>query len=129
MPWREVLERGGPQIRLGAGLVRAAQARLQEPPIPCGPLRLGSLTVTAHGPRSVRVAAYSSTDPIDVPRDLFDALPRFQGRTAAEALEAIEREDGLAIEPAVVGHLVDHAVLMAAPDPARAPDGSGAAEP
>ena len=119
MSWGEILERGGPQVRLHASLVRDAHARLQVPSVAAGPLRLRPLGVAALGSASVRVTTYSGSDPISIPRDLFNALPRFDGRAAADAVRLIEEEDGLQIEPAVVRHLLDFEVLVPSPDSTR----------
>ena len=119
MSWGEILERGGPQVRLHASLVRAAHARLQVPAVTAGPLRLRPLVVAALGSASVRVTTYSASDPIIIPRDLFDALPRFDGRPAADALRLIEEEGGLQIEPAVVRRLLDFEVLVPSRDSTR----------
>jgi hypothetical protein len=125
LSWRDVLERGGPEVRLRARLVRDAYARVQAPAIPAGPLRLTSFVVTL-GPTDVRLATYSSTDPLSIPRDLFDVLPRFDGSTAAQAIATLEAEQGLEIEPGVVGRLVDFGVLVPAP---ASPDDAPAAPP
>ena len=60
----------------------------------------------------MRLATYSATDPITVPRALFDALVHFDGRAAAPAIAAIEAEQGVSIEPEVVGRLIDFEVLV-----------------
>jgi hypothetical protein len=111
MSWGEILERGGPQVRLHARRVSDAHARVQMPTVPAGPLRLRPLGVSVLGTASVRITTYSSHDPISIPRELFDALPRFDGRPTVEALRSIEEEDGLQVELAVVRHLLDFEVL------------------
>lgn len=115
MSWAEILVCGGPQVRLHAGRVGAAQARLYTTAMPPGPLHLRSLHVTAISRSTVRITTYSGDDPLIVPRALFDVLPRFDGSPAADALRVIEEEDGLQVEPDVVRRLLDFDVL-AAPD-------------
>jgi hypothetical protein len=112
LTWKEILERGGPQLRLHAQLTLEAHARLRAPAIPAGPLRLGTFVVTDRGPDAVRVATYSASDPLSLPPALFDVLRTFEGRPAAEALKIIAAEQGLAIKPAVVGRLLDFEVLV-----------------
>jgi hypothetical protein len=121
LSWRDVLERGGPELRLRARLARDAHARLRAPSTPPGPLRLGTFVVADFGPAEVRLVTYSASDPLSLPRELYDALPAFEGRAAADALAAIETDHGLAIEPGVVGRLIDYEVLVPAPAPPRRP--------
>jgi hypothetical protein len=117
LSWRDIHARGGPELRLRARLAREAHARLRAPAIPAGPLRLGTFVVVDRGPDAVRLASYSASDLLSIPPDLLDVLPAFEGRSAAEALEKIDAEQGLEIEPAVVGRLVDYEVLVPAPPP------------
>ena len=77
LSWREILERAGPQVRLRAGLVREAHARLRAPAVPEGPLRRSPFVATTVDSTAVRLTTYSNMDPITIPRALFDALPHF----------------------------------------------------
>ena len=124
LSWREILARTGPRVRLRAQLVREAHARLQAPAIPAGALRRGLIVATTLAPDSVRLATYRATDPITIPRALFDALPYFDGQAAEPAIAAIEAEHGLKIDSDVVGRLVDFEVLVPAPAEAEGPPGS-----
>jgi hypothetical protein len=126
LSWREILERAGPDVRLHAEHVREAHARLRAPAIPAGPLRRSPFIATDVGASAVRVTTYSGMDPLTLPRALFDVLGDFEGRTAASAIAAIEAEQGLTIEPDVVGRLIDFQVLLPAPD-ATTPPGAGGA--
>ena len=129
LSWREILERTGPRVRLRAQLVREAHARLQAPAIPAGALRRGLIVATPLAPDSMRLATYRATDPITIPRALFDALPHFDGRAAEPAIAAIEAEQGLTIDPDVVGRLVDFEVLVPVPAEAEGPTGTSQASP
>jgi hypothetical protein len=131
LSWREIIERAGPQVRLRAGLVREAHARLGAPAVPVGPLRRSPFVATTLDPSTVRLTTYSGMDPITIPRALFDALPHFDERAAEPAIAAIEAEQGLEIDLDVVGRLVDFKVLMpaqttrdCAPESPAAPDPS-----
>ena len=131
LSWREILERAGPQVRLRAGLVREAHARLRAPAVPEGPLRRSPFVATTLDSTAVRLTTYSNMDPITIPRALFDALPHFDERAAEPAIAAIEAEQGLEIDLDVVGRLVDFQVLVpaqkttdAAPESSPAPDPS-----
>jgi hypothetical protein len=115
--WRDIQEHGGPELRLRARVARDAHARLRAPAIPAGPLRLGTFVVTDRSPDAVRLASYSASDLLSIPPDLLDVLPAFNERPALEALDKIEAEHGLDIEPAVVGRLLDFEVLVPAPAP------------
>ena len=124
LSWREILERAGPQVRLRAQLVREAHARLRAPAIPVGPLRRSPVVATTLDSTTVRLTTYSGMDPITMPRALFDALVHFDGRAAAPAILAIEAEQGLRIDPDVVGRLVDFEVLVPAPEATDTPSGT-----
>ena len=124
LSWREILERAGPDVRLHAGHVREAHARLRAPAIPTGPLRRSPFIATNLGATAVRVTTYSGMDPLTIPRTLFDVLGDFEGRTASSAIAAISAERGLTIEPDVVGRLVDFQLLLPAPDATTLPDGA-----
>ena len=112
MSWPEILERAGPRVRLRAQLVREAHARLRAPAIPAGALRRGLLVATTLDDATVRLATYRTTDPITIPRALFDALPHFDGRAAEPAIASIEAQQGLKIDLDVVGRLIDFDVLV-----------------
>ena len=125
LSWREILERAGPQVRLRAGLVREAHARLRAPAVPEGPLRRSPFVATTVDSTAVRLTTYSNMDPITIPRALFDVLPHFDERAAAPAIAAIEAAQGLEIDLDVVGRLVDFQVLVPAQKTTdAAPEGS-----
>jgi len=125
LSWHEVLERAGPDVRLHAEHVRETHARLRAPAVPAGPLRRSPFIATNLGASAVRLTTYSGMDPLTIPRTLFDVLAHFDDRTAAYALAAIEAEQGLRIEPEVVGRLADFQVILSAPTtPDDAPEAS-----
>jgi hypothetical protein len=64
---------------------------------------------------TVRVTSYSPSDSLDLPREILDALPSFDGqRSTIEALQAIAEEVGLELEEDLLSMLVDFEVLGAA---------------
>jgi hypothetical protein len=64
--------------------------------------------------RAVRLVTYSGDDPLIVPRELHDVLPRFEGFSMNDALARLREEAGLEIDPAAVRRLIDFDVLAAA---------------
>jgi hypothetical protein len=114
MSWEQVRERGGSEVRQRAERTRDAHARLRSTAVPAGPLRLRPMSVTPLGPRGVRLVTYSGDDPLIVPRELHDVLPRFEGFSMNDALARLREEAGLEIDPAAVRRLIDFDVLAAA---------------
>jgi hypothetical protein len=80
------------------------------------PARLGSRTAELElvqiGRRHVRVDSYRAHDPLKVPKILIGVLEYFDGRDTAEALQRIQAEKGLHLEPALVKKLVDFGLLV-----------------
>lgn len=59
-----------------------------------------------------RVVTYSEYDPVDIPRQMLDLLPYFDGRPTGEVLSVIESERGVHLDPALVRKLTDFALLV-----------------
>ena len=55
---------------------------------------------------------YSPYDPIEMPRELFDALGAFDGRPTDEVVASL-RDRGLGLDTALLHKLLDFAVLAA----------------
>ena len=74
-------------------------------------LRPLETAATASG--DVRVVTYSRFDPVDLQRQLVEALACLDGRPTREALGQIRAERRLNLTPALVRRLVDFGVLTA----------------
>jgi hypothetical protein len=96
--WKDVAALGGASVALQARIVRAGYAAHRSDAIP-GCLVVGRLQTVAVGRDHVRVATYSAFDPIELPRELLDALGYFDGRPTEEALRGIRAERGSTCRP------------------------------
>jgi hypothetical protein len=65
----------------------------------------------------MRISTYSGYDPLEVPNQVMELLPYFDGRPTEEALAAIADERGIRLEPDLVRKLVDFMLLVPAKTP------------
>jgi hypothetical protein len=114
LTWEQVSAIGGPEISLYSKLVQDAHRQLRARELPPA-LQVGSFQVLKMGPESGCVSAYSTQDPLELPRALLDALPAFDGRPIQDALDAIEAEKNIKIHPGLVRKLVDFQILVPGP--------------
>ncbi len=119
LTWPEVQVIAGPELRPLVDRVLAAHAALRPvahaSPVPLIPLRRlvpGNVRISHRGPETSRLVTYSDSDPLDLPSELVDLLPRFDGRPTDEVLAELASE-GIVITDALVTRLVDFAVLEA----------------
>jgi hypothetical protein len=110
LAWKDVLALSGPEVRIGAQLVKQAYADLRSQALP-EVLRIGPFQVVASDAESMRVCTYNGYDPLELPRALVDLLPRFDGRPVRTVLETIATGDGIELEDALVRKLVDFKIL------------------
>jgi hypothetical protein len=103
----------GPELRLRIEVVRANWAKLmtQEPP---ARLRLSQLVLLRTTRTTQRVNGYSTLDPVEMPRAVFDALHHFDGRPVDEVRSAIVADGGPRLSKGLVRKLSDFGVLVAA---------------
>jgi hypothetical protein len=112
LSWADVRALAGPLVRAHEGLVRDAHAQREARVLPPGPLRPGDLRGATLDPDRAHLTGYSTLDPVTMPRALFDALARFDGKhTTKEALRLIAAEEGLDVDDAVILRLLDFGVL------------------
>jgi hypothetical protein len=109
----EVLRRCGPDVRVRVALVQAAWQRLVQPQLP-EKLRPGQLKVIRVDADTYRVTTYSSFDPFEMPRALFDALGHFDGRPTEDARAAVCGAGGPTLSTGLVREMVDFGVLVPA---------------
>jgi hypothetical protein len=111
LTWPEVQAIAGPELEPALAELRAAHAALG-PPAPA--LEPAPLKISRRGPARTRVVTYSDSDAIDLPSELVELLPRFDGRATDVVLAELAAE-GVVLTPELVARLVDFAVLRTAP--------------
>lgn len=111
LTWSEVTAICGPQMKISEHLTTQAYKNLVSNELPDS-LRVGAFQMVRMGQNSHRIKAYSPLDPIEIPQALMQALPHFDGRPTAEAMQAIARETGLQIDESLVRKLVDFGILV-----------------
>jgi hypothetical protein len=119
LTWSEVLAISGPTVRLLAGATRELHRAVLDRSLPAT-LHVGDFQIVGADGSSVRVSGYSPLDPIDVPKELFSVLHRFDGRSTRAILTSLRKKDGIALDDDFVRTLVDFGILVESRDhPAR----------
>ncbi|HVQ37400.1 MAG TPA: hypothetical protein VMS31_07705, partial [Pyrinomonadaceae bacterium] len=113
LAWPTVVSVGGPEVRLRAQLLRETYRDLISDEIPSGSLTPGNLNVGFPDQESCHVTAYSSLDPIAIPKNLMDLLPYFDGRPTEEVLKVIRKEKRIKLDPKLLRKLLDFRILVA----------------
>jgi hypothetical protein len=113
MTWADVARVSGPKVALAAQVARAAHRELTDEGLPSRAWA-AAYHATVAGRDTVRLRTYSSFDPIELPRELLDVLPSFDGRPIDDVLHELEAELGISLTPALVRRLLDFAVLVGA---------------
>jgi len=111
LSWKEIRVIGGSEIDIPERLLRAAWAEHRSTTLPAT-LRPGGYKVVHDSPEQARITSYSEHDPLELPRELLEALGYFDGRPTAEALKAIAEEKGLDLDRDLVRRLVDFRILL-----------------
>jgi len=115
LAWPEVQIIAGAELGPLLARVKATHAELRrEPAVPSlVPLRRlvpGALRVSHRGSETSRIVTYSDSDPLDLPSELLDILPQFDGRPTDEVLAELASA-GIVLTDELVAQLVDFAVL------------------
>lgn len=110
LTWPEVRALGGSELDLAVDVVRASQATVRSTSVPLR-VRLGAFTVHASDSETVQCSTSSAYDPLSLPRELFDRLHVFDGRSTRRALAAL-RDDGISLSMKSVRKLLDHGFLV-----------------
>lgn len=112
--WADIERLGGSEVALAAALARhardAASLGADAPALPAA-VSLGTLSLTPTSDGLVRVTTHSPLDPLDLPRELVDLLPRLTGRPLGEARAALAAESGLELDDALLARLIDFEAL------------------
>jgi hypothetical protein len=110
--WSHVLALCGPEVAIGVKRVQRAYAAMQSAAIPTT-LRPGGWTVIDESERAVTLRTFSVFDPLTVPREVYRALSRFDGRATSDVIAAIQKEQGWELGLETIRELVDYGVLEA----------------
>ncbi len=119
LAWPDVRAVGGAELAMRLALLdEADRARLDR----ALPPRLAAQSVSvvpggAEAPDHVQLVTYSGYDPLEVPEVIVRALPYFDGRPVAQALDAIESALGVRLERGLVVRLHQFGVLAPAARP------------
>lgn len=107
------LEIGGPEAALRLRVARQAYGALLSADLPEA-VRPGSFHIQPLGDGQVQIVSYSEYAPLVVPSVVLNLLPYFEGRTVDEALKAIDEQEDIELEPALVRKLLDFEILVTA---------------
>lgn len=110
LTWSEVLAICGPDVQALARLVDQAHRRHRSEKVP-ERLRPGQVKIISMAGEHVIVESYLGSDPLKIPRRIFDLLPRFDGRSTPEVITGITLATGLKVNPSLVRKLVDFKIL------------------
>jgi hypothetical protein len=111
LTWPEVAAIGGPEIGIFASLVQEAYQALLSRELPTS-LRVAPLAIDRTEPGRVLVTSYRASDPLELPRALFEVLHYFDGRPTDEVLRAVRVEKGLGLNEGLVRKLPDFEILV-----------------
>jgi hypothetical protein len=111
LDWHEVMTIGGTELRVTTALLHDAYDKLISKEIPTR-LKVGSIRIIGMDQDSCSIATYSSYDPVNVPKCLVEALGYFEGRSVAEALQAIAANQNVNVSRALVRKLTDFGILV-----------------
>ena len=114
LSWSEALQLGGAEAQLAVTLARRAYGRLRSNDLPAR-LRARPVQVLPD-PDGAVVWTYSPIDPLRLSPALLEVLPWFDGRPTRSVLQAIRKERGLKLGPALLRRLVDFGLLEDARD-------------
>jgi hypothetical protein len=111
LSWADVLAICGPEVRVHARLTEDSYRRLISDDIP-PVLDVASMQLAHTTRATTRVSTYSSYDPLDVPNQVMELLPYFDGRPTEDVLATIAKDRGIRLEPDLIRKLVDFMLLV-----------------
>ena len=71
----------------------------------------GNFQIVSADRETVRLAGYSGGDALDLPAEILQILPYFDGRPTGDALRAIENDLGIRVEEDLVRKLADFRIV------------------
>jgi hypothetical protein len=111
LTWPEVMAAVGAEARLLANLAVHRYQALTSDHVP-DPLTVGRVTATPAKEGRVRVVADGVSESLDLPAELWAALPAFDGRPNQAVLRAISAGHRIDVQPSLVRKLVDFELLV-----------------
>ncbi len=111
LSWEDVLTISGPDVKILAGVVREAYAKLMSKQIP-ERLRVGPLQIIGMNDERSWIVAHSPLDPLDLPSQLLELLRYFDGRPTKDVLKRIAAERGIELHASLIRQLTDFEVLV-----------------
>jgi hypothetical protein len=112
----EVVAAAGAEAQLLAGLVVHRYHALTSDQLP-DRLTLGRVSAAPAAGGRMHVLAHGSPEVLDLPGELFAALPAFDGRATEAVLRAITAGHRVNLQPSLIRKLVDFEILVPAADP------------
>jgi hypothetical protein len=109
---QRALEIGGVEAALRLRVARKAFGALLSADLPRA-VRPGNFRIQPLGNDQVQIVSYSENAPLALPSVVLNLLPYFEGRTVDEALKAIDEQEQVVLEPALVRKLLDFEILVA----------------
>jgi len=108
---QRALEIGGADAALRLRVARQAYGALLSLDLPRA-VRPGSFQIQPLG-NEVQIVSYREYAPLLLPSVVLNLLPYFEGRTVDEAIKAIDEQEQIEMEPALVRKLLDFEILVA----------------
>jgi len=116
LTWPDVLAAAGAEARLLADLAVHRYEALTSDRIP-DRLTVGRVTATPAQGGRVHAHAHGVAEMLDLPGELWAALPTFDGRPTDAVLRAISAHHRIDVQPSLIRKLVDFELLVPAADP------------
>jgi hypothetical protein len=110
LAWEDVARIGGADVAVQARMTRQAHETLLTERLP-DRLAPGTFQILSVDREAVRIVGYSSGDALDLPPEILQVLPYFNGQPTLEALATIESETGIRVEEDLVRRLADFQIL------------------
>ena len=115
LTWPVVLATAGAEAQLLANLVVHRYQALTSAQIP-DRLVFGRAMATPTQGGRMQVVAHGVSEAVDLPGELWAALPAFDGRPTDAVLRAIAADHGIDLQPSLMRKLVDFELLLPAAD-------------
>ena len=121
--WAEVIDHCGPEAEAWARVVRTLAGALRDSDLP-GRLRAGDFELHGRGDQVAQVVSYSPYDALELPHEILQLIPEFDGRPTDEVLRAIAERHQVELDEDLLRLLVDFDLLVPA-ERERTETGSG----
>ena len=112
LEWEDVIAIDRAELQIYSRLLIDAYRDLLSEQIP-DRLKVATYEVVWMNEDSYCISPYNIYDPLNLPKELMNALGYFDGRPTSEALLAITEREGLTLDQSLVRKLTDFGVLVA----------------